>query len=300
MERPRGAAGGAARRAVADPADEPAWMGMMLPQTRLLQRVREVCQADERLEAALLAGSLGRGEGDEYSDLDVVLFFGDEVFEQIDIKTWIEQVAPVDLYFVNSFGSPTAIFDNLVRGEFHPYRVSDMSILETWRGIVWFPSLADAIILDRTGELTRRLQTLVGEPRQDSPDQIQKICYNLVNWTLFGSNVLARGETARALEILFIAHDELFRLLRLLEGATGHWISPTKSLEWEVSPAAYVRYQSCTAPAEPPALARAYRATWAWAREMMAALARQYPINLPESLLMKLDQRLAGLRVDHA
>lgn len=272
----------------------------MLLQTALLQRVREVCQADERLEAALLAGSLGRGEGDEYSDLDVVLFFGDEVFEQIDIKTWIEQVAPVDLYFVNSFGSPTAIFDNLVRGEFHPYRVSDMPILETWRGIVWFPSLADAIILDRTGELTRRLQPLVGEPRQDSPDQIQKICYNLINWTLFGSNVLARGETARALEILVIAHDELFRLLRLLEGATGHWISPTKSLEWEVSPAAYARYQSCTAPAEPAALTRAYRATWAWAREMMAALTRQYPINLPESLLMKLDQRLAGLRVDHA
>ena len=270
----------------------------MLPQTLLLERVREVCQTDERLVAALLAGSLGRGEGDAYSDLDVVLFFRDEAFDQVDIKAWIEQVAPVDLYFVNSFGSPTAVFGNLVRGEFHPYRVSDMSILETWRGSVWFPHLADAVILDRTGELTRRLQTLVGEPRQDSPDQIQRVCYNLVNWTLFGSNVLARGETARAQELLVIAHDELFRLLRLLEGVTGHWVSPTKSLEWEVSPAAYARYQSCTAPAEPMAMARAYRGTWGWAREMMAALARRYSLDLPEPLLLKLDQRLAGLRVD--
>lgn len=267
----------------------------MLLQTALIERVREVCRADDRLVAAMLAGSLGRGEGDEYSDLDVVLFFRDEAFDQVEIKGWIEQVAPVDLYFVNSFGSPTAIFDTLVRGEFHPYRVSDMPIVESWRGIVWFPSLADAIILDHTGELTRRLQTLVGEPHQDSPYQIQKICYNLVNWTLFGSNVLARGETARAQEILVIAHDELFRLVRLVESVTGHWISPTKSLEWEVSPAAYARYQSCTAPAEPAALARAYRATWAWARELMAALARQYTLDLPEPLLVKLDQRLAGL-----
>ncbi len=272
----------------------------MLEQTALLQRVRDVCEADDRLVAVLLAGSLGRGEGDEYSDLDVVLFFRDEAFDQVDIRVWIEGVAPVALYFVNSFGSPTAIFDSLVRGEFHPYRASDMSIVEGWQGIVWFPNLAHAVILDRTGELTRRLETLVGEPRQDSLDQMQRVCYNLVNWTLFGSNVLARGETARAQEILVLGHDELFHLVRLLEGATGHWISPTKSLEWEVSPAAYARYQSCTAPADPAALAAAYRATWAWAREMMAALARRYPIHLPEPLLVKLDQRLAALRVDHA
>lgn len=267
-------------------------------QTTLVQRVRELCQADERVVAALLAGSLGRGEGDQYSDLDVVLFFHDQTFDQIDIRTWIEQVAPVDLYFVNSFGSPTAIFDTLVRAEFHPYRASAMSILETWQGVVWFPSLADAVLLDRTGELTRRLGALLGEPRQDSVDQMQRVCYNLLNWALFGSNVLARGETARALEILVLGHDELFRLVRLREGVTGHWISPTKSLEWEVSPAAYARYQSCTAPAIPSALARAYRETWAWTRELMAALARQYPLDLPEPLLTKLDRRLADLRVD--
>ena len=272
----------------------------MLPQTALLQRVRELCQADERVVAALLAGSLGRGEGDEYSDLDVVLFFRDETFDELDIRAWMEQVAPVDLYFVNSFGSPTAVFDNLVRAEFHPYRASAMPILETWQGIVWFPNLADAVLLDRTGELTQRLQTLLGEPRQDSPAQMETVCYNLLNWTLFGSNVLARGETARALEILVLAHDELFRLVRLAEGATGHWISPTKSLEWEVSSAAYARYQSCTAPSEPAALARAYRATWAWARELMAVLAQRYPLHLPEPLLDKLDRRLADLRVSHA
>ena len=102
--------------------------------------------------------------------------------------------------------------------------------------------------------LSRYLAPLVGPPRQDSPSQAQFLCDSFLNWTLFGTNVLARGEVARAAEILRIVQDDLLKMARLLEGRTEHWITPTKCLESEISPGAYARYISCSAAVDRGAL----------------------------------------------
>ena len=46
-------------------------------------RFVEACSADERIVAALLAGSNARGEADEYSDLDLCLIAADEAYDDV-------------------------------------------------------------------------------------------------------------------------------------------------------------------------------------------------------------------------
>ena len=64
-------------------------------------------------------GSFALGEGDVFSDIEFVLFFRDDALPDLDQRAWVAQIAPVELYFADDFGHYTAIFDNLIRGEFH-------------------------------------------------------------------------------------------------------------------------------------------------------------------------------------
>ncbi|MGH2533290.1 MAG: hypothetical protein ACRDJW_13405 [Thermomicrobiales bacterium] len=65
-----------------------------LPRETMIARVREVCQADERLVGALMYGSFARGEGDAYSDIEFALFFADVALPGIDQRAWVGQIAP--------------------------------------------------------------------------------------------------------------------------------------------------------------------------------------------------------------
>lgn len=264
----------------------------MQEQQSMIRRVRELCHADERLAAAMMYGSFAREEGDAYSDIEFVFFFRDELLNEVDQQEWVTQIASVELYFTNEFGNGTAIFENLIRGEFHFDRESDIPKVETWGETDKFPSLESTLILDRTGELTRSLLTLVGpEPVRDSPERVRFLCYSFINWTLFGSTVLDRGELARALALLGHVQLYLLWLVRLSEGSTQHWPTPSRLLEEDVSRAAYSRYIACTAGLERGALTAAYALAWSWGNELMCELAARHAIELSPTLLQKLDAR---------
>lgn len=260
----------------------------------MIERVRELCREDERLVAAIMYGSFAQGEGDRFSDVEFVLFFDDEALKGIDQRAWISRIATVELYYVNEFGAGTAVFDDLVRGEFHFEGASgitkiDKSLKET----DWLPSLEAALVLDRTGKLTRRLQTAVGPPLdRDTPEQAQFLCDGFVNWFLFGSNLLARGELARALEFLGFVQRHLLRMARLLEKATTNWPTPSRALERDVSEASYARYASCTAGLDEAALRSAYASSWGWGREMMLSLSERHGIYPNVGLLDRINERL--------
>lgn len=66
-----------------------------------------------------------------------------------------------------------------------------------------FPSLASGVLLDRSGELSRCANALVGEPppRGGAP-LVKGLVLNLINLVLFGANLLNRGEFARAWALL--------------------------------------------------------------------------------------------------
>jgi lincosamide nucleotidyltransferase len=255
----------------------------------MIARLRELCAQEARLVAAMLYGSFTRQEGDRYADIECLLYFQDEHLPDIDPQAWVSQIAPVALYFVNEFGVGTAIFHNLVRGEFHFDPASQMAVVESWQGLLAFPSLETTLLLDRTGELTRRLGAVIGPPpRQDAPEQVQALINRAINWSLFGLNVLARGELLRALELLNTLHRHLLFMLRLRDASYAHWLTPSKSAEQDLPAADIARLATCTAPMRRADLWRAYLATWAWLTELMRLLEARYPVQVPHGLLAKI------------
>lgn len=267
----------------------------MLPQDKLIARLERICREDEWLLAAMHYGSYTRGEADQYSDLDILLYFADEVVANIDQRAWLNQIAPVELFYVNEFGNSVTIFNNLVRGEFHFDPAGKMADLAQFRNRLRFPALEKTIIVDKTGRLAEALAPLIGPPlSHETAAEAQYLGDSFLNWFLFGFNVLSRGEYARALEVLSLVHDNLLRMARILEDKTERWITPTKSLEEDISPAAYRRYQACTAALDPAALQSAYRACWAWGNEMMDRLGQEYKLAWSTELLQEINRRQAG------
>src|SRR5215218_688227 len=132
----------------------------MLPQENMIERVRELCDRDERVVSALMYGSFAIGEGDRFSDIEFYLFFAEEASEGLQEEAWVAQIAPLYLYYVNEFGNGTAIFENLVRGEFHFETVSNVGLVDAWES-AWFPSLESAVLLDKSGEVSRSVSRLV-------------------------------------------------------------------------------------------------------------------------------------------
>src|SRR5918999_5851213 len=268
----------------------------MLQQEAMIARTRNVCREDERLVAAMMYGSFAQGEGDGFSDVEFILFFRDEELEGLDQEEWVSRISPVAMYFVNEYGNGTAIFDNLVRGEFHFDRASDIERIvgESMRDADWLPSLEDTLILDRTGELAPRLREIVGPPpERDPPGRNPFLCDCFVNWFVFGSNLFARGELARSLDILGIVGDRLLQMVRVLEKSTLHWFNSAKFLETEISQTSYARYAVCTASLDRDELRQAYLSAWEWGRELMASLAERHGVAPPTALLVRLDRRFA-------
>jgi lincosamide nucleotidyltransferase B/F len=269
----------------------------MLQQEAMIERTRRVCREDERLVAAMMYGSFAQGEGDEFSDIEFILFFEDEALKGLDQREWVSRISPVGLYFVNEYGNGTAIFDNLIRGEFHFDGASEMATVvgESMRDADWLPSLEDTLVLDRTGELARRLQMVVGPPpERGTPGQVRFLCECFVNWFLFGSNLFARGELARSLDLLGIVRDRLLQMARVLDGSTMHWFNSSKFLESEISTASYASYAACTARLDRDELRDAYLSAWEWGRELISSLADRHGVLLPHDLEERLDGRFAG------
>jgi lincosamide nucleotidyltransferase len=268
----------------------------MLPQSHMIEQLRSLCQQDERVAAALLGGSFSVGEGDAYSDIDCVLFFYEDALAELDRRGWVEQIRPTLLFYADDFGHFTAIFDNLIRAEFHFDSVQDMAKVQAWQGSAWFPSLESTLLIDRTGQLACYLQPLIGAPpERDSPAAVEHLTESFANLMLFGLNVLQRGEYARALEMLGLIHRYLLHLARLNERATQHWPTPSRGLEHDISPEAYARFTACTASLEPDDLCRAYQHAWEWGVETAAGLYERHSLTLPQRLLTAISRRVAAL-----
>src|SRR3712207_5447903 len=207
----------------------------MLQQEVMIEKVRELCQRDERVVGVLMYGSFALGEGDRFSDIEFYVFFDDEALDGLEEEAWVSQIAPLALYYVNQFGNGSAIFENLVRGEFHFEAASNVGLVDAWE-TAWFPSVESAVLVDKSSELSHRVSRLVRRPPElDTPERALFLCCSLMNWTLMGTNLLKRGEYARAEAFLTLVHGHLLQVLRLVEGTTANWLSPSRRLEEDVS-----------------------------------------------------------------
>ncbi|HEX4303111.1 MAG TPA: nucleotidyltransferase domain-containing protein [Rhizomicrobium sp.] len=76
-----------------------------LAQQSLLDAIVRVLSADDRIQSAWLTGSLGRGAGDVFSDVDVAVIVPDAAFDEV-LKAYTADrsaIAPVVHTFVHGF-----------------------------------------------------------------------------------------------------------------------------------------------------------------------------------------------------
>lgn len=81
--------------------------------TALLARITTTLQYDERFVAAWLTGSFGRGEQDDYSDLDIRVIVADDYSKALCAQPWPHGAHTTDERFAlfALFGTPSVVYD---------------------------------------------------------------------------------------------------------------------------------------------------------------------------------------------
>lgn len=246
----------------------------MMLQERVIARVRELCRDDPRLVAALVYGSFVSGEADEHSDVEFWLFVAEGA--EFDVRAWLDDLGPVRHVVVNEFGAHVVFFAGLVRGEFHVAGASAIGEVGRWpaRGA----PVEDMIVVDRDGELRRALEGLPDRPALGALDELAG---RFVNWLVLAHHVTRRGELLRAVDALEHARRHLLWMVRLGEGSTRHWLTPSRAAERDL-PAEVVRaLHATTATADVASLRAAVVAMW--------TCGRAYWPGAPEALVSELD-----------
>jgi len=264
---------------------------------QMIERVRRICAGDDAIVSAVMYGSFARGEGDEFSDIEFYLFVDDAFFEAFDLGKWIQGIAPVAECFPNEFGTTVALFSNLIRGEFHACPASSMLQVRNWSDNVWTDDPGSMIILDRTGELRTHVDSLVGNgPDRSQSERVAILFCRFVDWIIFGTNVLRRGESSRALDLLGYVHRHLLWMVRIVEKTTDHYPTPSKGLENDISAEAYHRLVQCTARLDVESLQAAYETLWSWGKELIAKLSNSCGAPEPKEIIEKVNQRFSEWR----
>ncbi|MFI1015606.1 nucleotidyltransferase domain-containing protein [Streptomyces sp. NPDC020965] len=263
---------------------------------RRVRRLREIAEAEPRLDGVLLYGSWTLGEADAHSDIEAYLFVREGHAETFDGREFIERLAPLELAYTNMYGILAVVFDDLMRGEFH-FEPADPGIesVADWRGSVHLPDPEAAVLLDRSGRLTQVVRTLAEFRPPEAPATALQLTSELANWTLMLSHVLARGETARAHALLHTVVAPLqLQLCRLLRGSTAHWLTPSRALEADLPAPDRERYAATTARCHPDDVPAAARKSWEWSRELAREAADRWEFDVPSALHGRIAAHLAG------
>ena len=261
--------------------------------------MREVCATDEGLDAALMYGSFAAGEADEHSDIEFWLFFTAQRRAEIDPRAWCARIAPVSYGLLNEFGSYVVFFPGLVRGEFHFAAVDQIPGVADWpaRGA----AVERMVVVDRRGALEPVLRALPERyaPATDDPEIVARYCDPFANWLVLAWHLAARGEDLRAWDALGHAQRHLVWMARLAEESTGHWLTPSRGAERELSAASVAGLRAATCAASPDALPGALRAAFELGRRLWRVLAERYGRAAPDVLFAELDAAVGVAVADH-
>ena len=252
----------------------------------LIERVRGLCAAEPGLDAALMYGSFAKDEADEHSDIEFWLFFTKAARARLNPAAWCARVAPVSHVLVNEFGSHVAFFPRLIRGEFHFATVEHIPAVSLWpeRGA----PVERMLILDRSGRLEPVLRALPERmAAPGTPAAVQsEYCDPFPNWLVLAWHLVERGELLRAWDALGHVQRHLLWMARLAEDATGHWLTPSRAAERELSAAAVASLTEAACSADEAALRRALSVALAEGRRHWETLAARYgaPVSVPHVL----------------
>lgn len=261
----------------------------MLFQQELINRVTKSCNKDSSIVSAMMYGSFTKGEGDIYSDVEFYIFIKDGLLEGFDTNEWISNLCATDLIYFNEYGTQVAIFDNLIRGEFHFLPQSKMDVIKDFKSTGVFPNAEKMYIYDSTNQLYALLDYLCGEgPDRKTNENINSSFNGFVNYWIFGVNVLKRGEYARSLEILSHVQKQVLQVIRIKEDSVERWLNSTKNLEYDLKKSSYESYKSITANLEQTNLAKAYYNALVLMENLYLNLSSSYEIDISKKLLAKM------------
>ena len=236
-------------------------------QLEMIERVKSLAHQSAAISAVLMYGSFVKGEGDEYSDIEFYIFLNPDI--NFDKQSWITSIQKIELFFLNEFGTEVAIFENLVRGEFHFMDVDQVGIINSWIGLASFEYWENMILVDKDNRLLEVIEKIDKDgPRRDGIENIIWLQSSLINMLLFTKNLLLRSEWAHAQQNFFYIHRYLLWLIRIEANSTNHWESPTKKLEMDIPSIWYKKYSECIPSLDQQNLHRAFLRCVNLAREL--------------------------------
>ncbi|WP_288763392.1 aminoglycoside 6-adenylyltransferase [uncultured Weeksella sp.] len=216
-----------------------------MTQLQMIDTTKSIAQKDENVSAVLMYGSFTKNEGDQYSDIEFYIFLKNK--ENFSAEKWVNQIYPTALYFTNEYGSEVAIFENLIRGEFHFLTVNEIDIIKSWEGFVSFSDFDQMSLIDKDGLLIETLnQIKIKSPERITDENILFLSQSLLNVLLTTNNLIKRQEYAHAYQSLSNVQKYLLWLIRIVTNQTNHWESPTKSLETDIDKDWYSKFRLTT------------------------------------------------------
>lgn len=212
-----------------------------MTQLQMIDTTKSIAQRDENVSAVFMYGSFTKNEGDQYSDIEFYIFLKGK--ENFSAEKWVNQIYPTALYFTNEYGSEVAIFENLIRGEFHFLTVNEIDVIKSWEGFVTFSDFDQMNIIDKDGLLRETLnQIKTKSPNRTTNENILFLSQSLLNVLLTTNNLIKRQEYAHAYQSLSSVQKYLLWLIRIATNQTNHWESPTKSLENDIDKDWYAEF----------------------------------------------------------
>ena len=256
-----------------------------MTQLQMIDKTKSIAQNDKNISAVFMYGSFTKNEGDKYSDIEFYIFLKDK--ENFSAENWVRQIHPLALYFTNEYGSDVAIFENMVRGEFHFMTNDQMEVIKSWDGLVEFSDFDKMILVDKEGLLTNTLEEIETKiPDRTTNKNILWLSQSLLNVLLTTSNLIKRREFAHAYQSLSNTQKYLLWLIRIETSETKHWESPTKSLEKDIDQDWYSLFQQTTTKLEPIDIKAAFKKSLELSRELFDKLKVETKLK---ELLMKIE-----------
>ena len=227
-------------------------------QLQMIDKTKSIAQNDKNISAVFMYGSFTKNEGDKYSDIELYIFLKDK--ENFSAENWVRQIHPLALYFTNEYGNEVAIFENMIRGEFHFLTNDQMEVIKSWDGLVEFSDFDKMILVDKEDLLTNTLKEIKTKiPDRTTSENTLWLSQSLLNVLLTTSNLIKRQEFAHAYQSLSNTQKYLLWLIRIETSQTKHWESPTKSLEKDIAPEWYSLFQQTTSRLDPTDIKTAFK-----------------------------------------
>ena len=227
-------------------------------QLQMIDKTKSIAQNDKNISAVFMYGSFTKNEGDKYSDIEFYIFLKDK--ENFSAENWVRQIHPLALYFTNEYGNEVAIFENMIRGEFHFLTNDQMEVIKSWDGLVEFSDFDKMILVDKEDLLTNTLKEIKTKiPDRTTSENTLWLSQSLLNVLLTTSNLIKRQEFAHAYQSLSNTQKYLLWLIRIETSQTKHWESPTKSLEKDIAPEWYSLFQQTTSRLDPTHIKTAFK-----------------------------------------